>query len=110
MAENKTGINKENIFKILIGLSFGLGIFDVLYSFTGVYATFGLLYPAAHVFLTIILFLSLSFIWSKEKWALYLFGLVILAHFGLDLFVGAFQLLKLLMILPLVFFVILWRD
>ena len=110
MVENNTVRNKEYIFKILIGLLFGLGIFDVLYSFTGAYAPFGLLYPAAHVFLTIILFLTLSFIWSKEKWALYLFGAIVLAHIGLDLFVGAFQLIKLLMFLPLVIFVVLWRE
>ena len=100
---------REYFFKILIGLLFGLGIFDILYSFTGAYAIYGLLYPAAHVFLTILLFLSLSFIWSKERWALYLFVGILCAHFGLDYFVGAFQFVKLLLLLPLIGFLLLWK-
>jgi len=103
------GLN-EIFFKTLIGVLFALGIFDILYSFTGAYAPYGLLYPASHVFLTIILFLSLSFIWYRERWALFLFAGVILAHFGVDYFVGAFHPMKLLMLLPLPAFMYMWKG
>ena len=102
------GVN-QIVFKTLIGVLFALGIFDILYSFTGAYALFGLLYPAAHVLLTIIMFLSLSFIWYRERWALFLLASVILAGLLLDLSVGNFQLLRLLLLLPLSVFIFLWR-
>lgn len=97
---------QEIIFNIILGILFALGIFDVLYSFTGAYAHLGLLYTAAHVFLNIILFLALSFIGSKEKWALWLFLGVILAHVALDFYVGAFDYLKLLLLLPFIYFLV----
>jgi hypothetical protein len=101
---------REIFFKVLIAILFGLGLFDLLYSFTGAYAIYGLLYPAAHVLLHIILFLSLSFIWSKEKWALYLFGAIVILHLLLDLYAGAFQVLKLLLFVPLMLFIFLWES
>ena len=101
---------KDAIFKILIGIMFALGIFDILYSFTGAYALFGLLYPAAHVLLTIILFLSLSFIWYKERWALFVFAVVVFAQLGLDYWVGNFHGSKLLLFLPLGAFIYLWNN
>lgn len=110
MVDQKPTKLKENLFKILIGLVFAAGIYDILYSFTGIYAPYGLLYPAAHVFLTIILFLALSFIWSRERWALYLFAGIVICHLGLDLYVGAFQVVKLLMFLPLIGFISLWKH
>ena len=61
MVENNKAKSKEYIFKILIGLLFGLGIFDVLYSFTGAYAPFGLLYPEITILFKL-LFYSL-FLW-----------------------------------------------
>lgn len=102
------GVN-QIVFKTLIGVLFALGIFDILYSFTGAYALFGLLYPAAHVLLTIVMFLSLSFIWYRERWALFLLSGVILAGLLLDLSVGNFQVLRLLLFLPLIVFIFLWK-
>jgi hypothetical protein len=107
--KNVSGV-RDIIFKTLLGVLFALGIFDILYSFTGAYAPYGLLYPASHVLLTIVLFLSLSFIWYRERWALFLFGGVVLAHFGVDLFVGAFHPAKLLLLIPLPAFLYLWKD
>lgn len=94
----------ENIFKIIVGVLIVIGLFDVVYSFAGSYANYGLLYPSAHVFLTIILFLSLSFIWVKEKWAAWLFLAIVFAHLGLDFFVGAFSFLKLVLLIPAIYF------
>lgn len=91
---------------ILVGCLFALGLFDIAYSFTGAYARFGILYPSAHALLNIILFLALSFIWSKEKWAVWLFLGIVLSHIGLDLFVGAFQYIKLLLLLPAFYFIL----
>jgi hypothetical protein len=94
----------ENIFKGIIGILIAIGLFDVIYSFAGSYANYGLLYPSAHVLLTIFLFLALSFIWVKERWAVWLFLAIVLAHLGLDFFVGAFSFLKLVLLLPAFYF------
>ncbi|MFN6375626.1 MAG: hypothetical protein ACK4YD_10690 [Chitinophagia bacterium] len=91
---------ERNIVGILIGVLFVLGLFDILYTFAGFHAQYGLLYPAAHMLLNVLLFVSISFIWSKEKWALFLFLGILICHFGLDIYVGAFQLWKLLLLLP----------
>lgn len=91
---------------ILLGALFALGLFDLVYSFTGSYSVFGILYPAAHALLNIILFLALSFIWSKERWAAWLFLGIVVAHLGLDLAVGAFEFFKLILFLPAIYFLI----
>jgi hypothetical protein len=98
--------NKNIFFMILLGSLFALGLFDLIYSFTGAYAIFGILYPAAHALLNIILFLALSFIWSKEKWAAWLFLGIVVAHMGLDLAVGAFEFFKLILLVPAIYFLI----
>lgn len=100
----------ENIFKITIGILFAIGLFDVVYSFTGSYARYGLLYPAAHVLLNIVLFLALSFIWSKERWAAWLFLSIVITHLALDLYVDAFSYLKLILLLPAVYFLIITKE
>ena len=89
---------RDVIFKTLLGVLFALGTFDILYSFTGAYAPYGLLYPASHVFLTIILFLSLSFIWYREQWALFLYAGVILAYLGVDFVLQRFPNLILILL------------
>lgn len=96
----------ENIFKALVGILCAIGLFDVVYSFTGNYARYGLLYPAAHVLLNIVLFLALSFIWSKERWAAWLFLSIVIVHLALDLYVDAFSYLKLILLLPAFYFLI----
>lgn len=105
MTEQLPAKNNDLFFMILVGCLFALGLFDIAYSFTGAYARFGILYPSAHALLNIILFLALSFIWSKEKWAVWLFLGIVLSHIGLDLFVGAFQYIKLLLLLPAFYFI-----
>lgn len=98
--------NNNLFFMILVGCLFALGLFDIVYSFTGAYAQFGILYPSAHALLNIILFLALSFIWAKEKWAVWLFLGIVLSHIGLDLLVGAFTAFKLLLLLPAFYFIV----
>ena len=94
-------LKQEFVFNVFIAMLSILGLFDIIYTFTGVSAQLGVLYPAAHVLLNIIGFVAISFIWSSEKWANWLFIGVILAHLGLDLLVGGFQPMKLLL-LPVV--------
>ena len=106
MTHKSKSANKEYFFMILLGCLFALGLFDLVYSFTGAYAIFGILYPSAHALLNIILFLALSFIWSKEKWAAWLFLGIVLAHMGLDFAVGAFEFFKLMLFLPAIYFLI----
>jgi hypothetical protein len=95
---------ERNIVGSLIGILFVLGLFDILYTFAGFHAQYGLLYPAAHVLLNVLLFVAISFIWSKERWATYLFIAILACHFALDMYVGAFQLWKLVLLLPCLFF------
>jgi hypothetical protein len=95
---------ERNMVGTLIGILFALGLFDILYTFAGFHAQYGLLYPAAHVLLNVLLFVSISFIWSKEKWAVFLFTGILVGHFALDLYVGAFQLWKLLLLIPALLF------
>jgi hypothetical protein len=97
------------VFNTFIAVLSVLGLFDIIYTFTGASAQLGLLYPAAHVLLNIIGFVAISFIWSREKWANWLFLGVILAHLSLDLLVGGFQPLKLLLLVPAIYFFVVKR-
>jgi len=97
------------VFNTFIAVLSVLGLFDIIYTFTGASAQLGLLYPAAHVLLNIIGFVAISFIWSREKWATWLFLGVILAHLSLDLLVGGFQTLKLLLLVPAIYFFVVKR-
>ncbi len=97
-------LKQEIVFNIFIAVLSVLGLFDIIYTFTGVTAQLGILYPSGHVLLNIIGFVAISFIWSREKWANWLFLGVILAHLGLDLIVGGFQPMKLFLLVPAIFF------
>ncbi len=94
------------LFNSFIALLSFLGLYDIIYTFTGASAQLGILYPAAHVLLNIIGFVAISFIWSNEKWASWLFLGVVLAHLGLDLLVGGFQPWKLILLVPALFFLL----
>ncbi len=94
----------EQFFQWLIGIMLALGLWDLIYAFTGDTARYGNLYPAAHVLLNIIGFLALSFIWYKEQWAVWLFLAVVSLQMVLDALVGAFHPVKLLLFLPVLFF------
>lgn len=100
----------EQFFQWLIGIMLAMGLWDLIYAFTGDTARYGNLYPAAHVLLNIIGFMALSFIWYKEQWAVWLFLAVVSVQMGLDAVVGAFHPLKLLLFLPVLFFVLILRK
>lgn len=110
MDNPKQASNSKTFLGVVIALLLVLGLFDLMYTFTGVYAPFGLLYPAAHGLLNILLFLALSFIWSGERWAAWLFLGIVLAHLGLDLFAGRDEYFKLLLLIPGVYFLLTLRK
>jgi hypothetical protein len=102
-------LKQEHLFNFFIAVLSVLGLFDIIYTFTGATAQLGILYPSGHVLLNIIGFVAISFIWSREKWANWLFLGVVLAHLCLDLIVGGFVPLKLLLMIPAVYFFIVKR-
>ena len=91
---------------VLIALVAVYGLMDLIYTFTGVYARFGLLYPAAHGFLNILLFMALSFIWSKERWAVWLFLGIASVQVLVDFFAGRPLGLQLILFVPAIYFLI----
>jgi hypothetical protein len=99
-------INRPVPVTIFCSLILVLGLFNIVYTFTGVYAPYGLLYSAAHTLLTIVLFAAISGIWSMEKWGVYLFLAIVAMKFGLDLYTGAFHYAELLLLLPTAYFLV----
>jgi hypothetical protein len=85
-------------------LLFAAGIINIIYSFTGAFAGYGVLYSAANVLLIIIFFAALSGIWAMEKWGVTLFSVLLGLKFGLDLFVKAFHWWELTLLIILVVF------
>ncbi len=102
-------VKQELLFNIFIAVLSVLGLFDIIYTFTGATAQYGILYPSGHVLLNIVGFVAISFIWSREKWANWLFLGVVLAHLVLDLVVGGFVPLKLFLLIPAIYFFIVKR-
>jgi hypothetical protein len=99
-------IDRPVIVTIFCSLLLALGLFNIVYTFTGIYAPYGLLYSAAHTLLTIIMFAAISGIWSMEKWGVYLFLAIVALKFGLDLYTGAFHYVELLLVLPAAYFLL----
>lgn len=100
----------NNFFQWIVGILLALGLFDLIYSFTGDTARYGNLYPAAHVLLNIVGFLALSFIWSKERWAAWLFLVLVALQMILDYFVGAFNPVRLFLFVPALFFLVMLQK
>jgi hypothetical protein len=103
MQANKSRIDTI-ISSVLIGLAAAFGLMDLIYTFTGAYAQYGLLYPAAHGFLNILLFLAISFIWAKEKWATYLLLGIAILHLGVDILVERPIIIQWVLLVPAVYF------
>jgi hypothetical protein len=90
----------------LVFTLFVLGILTVLNAFTGAYAPFGIYYPAANVFLLILMFAGLSGLWSMEKWGLWLFLVFVVLKLILDIWTGAFHYAELLLVASAIVFFI----
>jgi len=102
-------LKQQLLFNLFIAVLSVLGLFDIIYTFTGASAQLGILYPSAHVLLNIVGFVAISFIWSRDKWANWLFLGVVLSHLLLDLVVGGFNWLKLLLLIPALYFFLVKR-
>lgn len=102
-------LKQQLLFNLFIAVLSVLGLFDIIYTFTGASAQLGILYPSAHVLLNIVGFVAISFIWQRDKWANWLFLGVVLSHLLLDLVVGGFHWLKLLFLIPALYFFIVKR-
>lgn len=83
-----------------------MGLFNLVYSFTGIYAPYGIYYPAALALLTIIMFAAISGIWSMERWGVWVFLLVMLLKFLLDVWSKAPWEINLVFMIPGVVFLI----
>jgi hypothetical protein len=99
-------LKQQLLFNLFIAVLSVLGLFDIIYTFTGASAQLGILYPSAHVLLNIVGFVAISFIWQRDKWANWLFLGVVFSHLLLDLVVGGFHWLKLLLLIPALYFFI----
>lgn len=77
-----------------------LGVVNVIYSFTGAYAPFGLLYTAFHTILTVVMFAGISGIWSMERWGVTVFLIVMALKLALDSFSDALSYFTLLLLIP----------
>jgi hypothetical protein len=87
-------------------LLFSFGLFVITYTFTGAFAGYGLYYSGVNVLFIIIMFAALSGIWSMEKWGVWIYLVILVLKFGLDLLVSAFGWWELSLLVPL--FVFLW--
>jgi hypothetical protein len=96
--------NRPIIITALCSALLAAGIFNIVYTFTGIYAPYGLLYSAGHTLITVVIFASVSGIWSMEKWGVYLFLACLAVKFGLDVFTGAFKLWETILLVPAVVF------
>jgi hypothetical protein len=97
-------IKRPGIITALCSALLTAGIFNIIYTFTGVYAPYGLLYSAGHTLITIVIFAAVSGIWSMEKWGVYLFLACLAIKLGLDLNTGAFKLWEIILLVPAVIF------
>ena len=89
---------------ILVGLLFAAGLVHLVYMFTGAYAPFGNLYPAAMALLTVMAFAGLSGVISFEKWGVWVFGVAAVRVVAVSLYAGAFSWVHLLVLLPALLF------
>lgn len=88
----------------LISALFAIGLFTVIYTFTGAYAPYGLYYSAANVLLIIFMFAGLAGLWSMEKWGLWLFLVFVVLKLALDIWTGAFQYAELFLVVAAIVF------
>ncbi|HEX5667950.1 MAG TPA: hypothetical protein VFX73_04045 [Chitinophagaceae bacterium] len=97
--------NRPVIITALCSALLAAGIFNIIYTFTGVYAPYGLLYSAGYTLITVVVFAAVSGIWSMEKWGVYLFLACLAVKFGLDVYAGAFNWWEIVLLVPAVIFI-----
>lgn len=104
MSDKSSIVNRPVAITIVCSFLATLGLMSIIYTFTGAFASYGLLYPAAHTLLIVGVFASFAGIWSMEKWGVYLFLILLALKLILDAFTGAFSYWELLLLIaPAVF-------
>ena len=104
MEQKRVDVQRPSLVTWLCVILFTAGIFNIIYSFTGVFASYGVLYSAANVLLIVILFAGLSGVWSMEKWGVVLFSVVVVIKLVLDLLLKAFHWWEFVLLLPVIYF------
>jgi hypothetical protein len=89
---------------ILVAVLFCAGLVHLVYMFTGVYAPYGNLLPAAIAILTVVAFAGLSGVLSAEKWGVWVYAVAAALVPVCFSFTGGFHWAQLLPILPLAAF------
>lgn len=105
MYEKPPPVLRPRVITALCSLLFTAGIFSIIYTFTGAFASYGVYYSAVNAIIIVIMFAALSGIWVMEKWGVYLFVLLTLIKWGLDLYTGAFSYWELLLLIPVIVFI-----
>lgn len=95
---------------VTIYLLAAAGIANIIYSFTGVYAPYGLFYPAVSMLVPVGVFASFAGLANMEKWGLYLFLVMLAIKFGVDIYTGAFSYWNLLLLAPAGLFLAFFRK
>lgn len=109
MSDSKT-IQRPLLVNLTMYLLAAAGLFNIVYSFTGVYAPYGLFYPAANMLITVGMFASFAGIGSMEKWGLYVFLAMVALKWVLDLYTGAFGAVDMALLVPTAIFLSQYRK
>jgi hypothetical protein len=110
MGKETTPLNRPPWLTWVIGLFYAAGLFHLIYMFTGAYAPYGNLYPAAMALLTVAMFAGLSGIWNMEKWGVWVFTAGVVVKLAVDLLAGAFQWPELALMVPAAAFLLLIKK
>lgn len=99
-----------SMLKVICGLMYVYGLFQIIYAFTGAYGNVHVAYSAVNAFIIILSFVALSSVWSLEKWgALSFLGVLLLSYLS-DFFFGNFRWWTLAGLVPaFLFFLLLKR-
>jgi hypothetical protein len=97
-------ITRPRWITITVSLMFAVGIFNIMFAFTGATARYGMFYPAVQVLLTIGFITSLSGIWEMERWGLVLLPIILAVALAADLYLGAFRYYTLALWGPMIAF------
>lgn len=101
---DRVEISRPNIVSITLYVLAFIGLSGIVYTFTGAFARYGLLYPAANTLLIVGIFASFAGIWNMERWGVYVFLVMVTLKFVLDITTGAFSFWELALLLPAAIF------
>jgi len=104
MSEKTAPVERPLLVTVFCSLLFAAGLFTIVYTFTGVFAPYGVYYSAVNTFIMVIMFAALSGVWVMERWGVYLFAVLVLVKFGIDFYSGAFSWWELLLLIPVIIF------